>query len=113
MDKEVHAIMNLDKYASYMRRKAALSYAENYTENLDEFISITQVCNLIKEYSIGKDSEGRYLLDEPSYLRLFDSIKLRLYNVGLAKLAAKDLLECAWDNEKNEMIFWSKQQPKS
>jgi hypothetical protein len=109
MDKEVHAILNLDKYAAYMRRKAALSYADNYSENLDEFISINQMCQMIKEFSLGKDEEGRYLIDEKSYFELFDAIKLRLYNVGLAKLAAKDLLECGWDNKKNEMIFWSKE----
>lgn len=112
MDKEIHAIMNLEKYATYMRRKAALSYADSYTENLDEFMTVKQTTQMIIEYSIGKDEEGRYLIDEESYLKLFDSIKLRLYNVGLAKLAAQDLLECAWDDEKNEMVFWKKESSK-
>jgi hypothetical protein len=26
----------------------------------------------------------------------------------LAKLAAKDLVECAWDDECNDMVFWIK-----
>jgi len=34
-------------------------------------------------------------------------VLFRSHNVGLAKLASKGLVECAWDNETNEMIFWA------
>jgi hypothetical protein len=29
-----------------------------------------------------------------------------MYEVGLARLAAQGFVECAWDDEKEEMIFW-------
>lgn len=104
---EIYSIMNLEKYAEYMRKRAALSYSENYTENLDEFITNEQVCGLIIENSVGVDENGKYLLSEESHENLFEAIRLRLYNTGLAKLAAEGHLECAWDEEKQEMIFWS------
>lgn len=105
---EVHAIMNLEKYAAYIRRRAALSFSEDYEENLDEFITIPQTSSLIEEHSIGKDEDGRLLVDEDANKALFEAVKVRLYNAGLSKLAAKDLLECAWDDKKGEMVFWSK-----
>jgi len=105
---EVHAIMNLERYAAYLRRRAALSYSEDYNDNLDDFVTIKQTSDMIVDHSIGKDEEGRYLIDEKSHTKLFEAVRLRLYNSGLSKLAAKDLLECAWDDKRGEMVFWAK-----
>lgn len=109
-EEEVHAILNLEKYALHIRRRAALSFSEQYEENLDDFVTTKQVCDMIGDYAVGKDAEDRYLLDTKGYENLFEAIKTRLYNCGLSKLAAKDMLECAWDEKKNEMVFWSKGQ---
>lgn len=110
-EEETHVIMNMDKYAAYVRRRAALSFAEDYEENLDDFVTIEQVKHMISEHSAGKDEQDRYLLNESGYEGLLESLKVRLYNCGLSKLAAKNLLECAWDDEKSEMIFWTSDQP--
>jgi hypothetical protein len=105
---EVHVIMNLEKYAAYIRRRAALSFSDDHEEDLDEFITIAQTSSLIDEHSIGRDEDGRLLIDEDANKTLFEAVKVRLYNAGLSKLAAKDMLECAWDDKKGEMVFWAK-----
>jgi len=105
---EIHAIMNLERYAAYIRRRAALSFSDNHNENLDEFITVQQASKMIEEHSIGKDEEGRHLIDEDSHKKLFEAVRLRIYNSGLSKLASNDLLECAWDDKKGEMVFWAK-----
>ncbi len=105
---EVHAILNLDKYAAYIRRRAAISFTEEYGEDLNEFITIKQTMDMIVEHSIGQDEKGLYLIDENAHKNLFEDVRLRIYNSGLSKLASKDLLECAWDENKGEMIFWAK-----
>jgi hypothetical protein len=105
---EVYAIMNLEKYAGMIRARAAATIAESSTEELEEFVTIQQTTSMILEHSIGKDEEGRPLLDDGSHAELFRSVKERIFNSGLSKLAAKDIVECAWDDEKNEMIFWTK-----
>lgn len=110
---EVHAILDLDRYASYIRKRAAISLAEDYTEDLDEFLTIPQAVGMIKEHSIGIDEEGRHLLDEESHSLLFDAARTRIHNCGLAKLAAEGLLECAWDDDANEMMFWKVDQTES
>ena len=105
---KLYAIMNLERYALYMRRVAAKSFSESCEENLDDYITVKQTERIIAEHSMGKDDEGRHLVDADAHERLFESIKTRIYNSGLAKLAAKEILECAWDEEKNKMVFWSR-----
>jgi hypothetical protein len=103
---EIYSISDLDRYAESIRKNAALSFTEFYHENLDDFISIVQTTNLIKNNCIGEDEDGNFLIDEDSYNRTFEEVRMWIYNVGLAKLAAEGRVECAWDDELNEMIFW-------
>lgn len=110
MSQEIYTITNLDGYASQIREAAAASLvdADTCSDNLDEFISLCQVKNLVKSECIGFDDNDRPLLDEDSNERIFDSVSIWIHNVALAQLAAKDLVECAWDNECNDMVFWAK-----
>lgn len=109
---EVFAIMNLEKYASYVRKRVASSMSEDRGDDLDEFITIKQACDMIIDYSVGKDEEGRPLLDDESHSRLFEAVKTRIFNCGLSKLAARGELECAWDEESRNMVFWPAEPPK-
>lgn len=108
-DNEVYAITDIEGYAVDMRNAAAKSLSEDGTDdNLDEYVSINQMINLVKQECLGFDDNDRPLLDEDINEKIFESTVTWIHNVGLAKLAAKDLVECAWDNESNEMIFWAK-----
>ena len=102
----LYSITDLENYAVYLRDSAASSFSENYTENLDDFISVKQVINLIKKRSLGTDEEGNLTIDSNAFDNTFDDIRTWLYGVGLAKLSAKGIIECAWDNDLNQMIFW-------
>lgn len=108
MSQEVYAIMDLDGYISQIRDAAAKSISDDYDENLDEFISVKQMLNMIKKECLGYDDDDRPLLDEDANERIFENTAIWINNVGLAKLAAKDLVECAWDEDSNEMVFWVK-----
>jgi hypothetical protein len=105
---EVYCIMNLERYANFVRKKAAASFAENHNENLDEFMTIFQATSMVKEKSIGLDEKKRHLIDDKAYEELLEAMKKRIYNSGLSKLASQGHLECAWDDNKNEMVFWPK-----
>jgi hypothetical protein len=106
---ETYVISDLEGYAQSIRENAARSLSETYTENLDHFITIQQIYSLVEENLLGIDEEDNYVIDENSYNITFDQIRTWLYNVGLAKLASKDHIECAWDNDANEMVFWAKE----
>lgn len=103
---EIYSINDLEKYAKSIRKNAALSFTEHYDEDLDSYISVKQVENLIVANSIGTDEDDYLLIDEDSYNKTFDEVRTWLYNVGLAKLAAENQVECAWDDNINEMVFW-------
>lgn len=114
MSEEVYAITNLEGYATQMRDAAAKSLSEeDNTTNLDEFISLKQIINMVNNECIGYDDEDRPLLDEQANEKIFENTAIWIENVGLAKLAAQDLVECAWDNETNDMVFWMKEKPKN
>lgn len=108
-DNEVYAITDIESYVLDMRNAAAKSLSEDgANDNLDEYISINQMTNLVKKECLGFDDNHRPLLDEDANEKIFEYTVTWIHNVGLAKLAAKDLVECAWDNDTNEMVFWTK-----
>ena len=101
-----YVIDDINGFAYHIRDNVAKSFTETYTENLDEFISIQQIINLVASKSKRKDKEGKFIINENIFNDIFDDIRIWLYEVGLARLAGKNLLECAWDSDANEMIFW-------
>lgn len=109
---KVYAIVDLKNYAFQMRDAAAKSLNDNNHDNLDEYISVSQVINLVNNVCLGFDDEDRPLLNEETNEKIFEDTSIWIHNVGLAKLAAQDLVECAWDNESNEMVFWNKEKIK-
>ena len=105
--------MDLDGYATSMREGVAQSFLENHKENLDDYISIEQVKGVIIGYSLGQDEHGNYLINEEVFNDTFEDVRDWVFNVGLSKLAAKGLVECAWDDNTNEMVFWCKDDAKT
>lgn len=101
-----YAVRNLEKYAAEMRTAAATYISNDYTDNLDDFITIKQLESFIKLKSSGLDEKGRLLLDSETIDDIFESVCDWIYGVGLSRLASKNLLECAWDNDQNRMVFW-------
>lgn len=106
---ELYAIVDLAGYATQIREAAAKSICSDNTDNLNDYISLNQIINLVKENCKGYDDEDRPLLDEDSNEKIFEDTAIWIHDIGLAKLAAKDLIECAWDDNQNEMVFWAKE----
>jgi hypothetical protein len=104
---EVYAIKDLNDYASQLRELSANSISNSYSENLDDFISIGQLISLIIEKSQGFDENNHVLIDEETNESLFYIICDWIYGVGLSRLASQNLVECAWDDQQNCMVFWS------
>lgn len=101
-----YSIIDMDGYAVAIREGAAKSFAEEYTENLDDIITINQVVKLVEEHSLGQDEDGNHIINEEVFDFLFEEVRVWIYEVGLAKLASQGYLDCAWDDESNEMVFW-------
>jgi len=102
----VYSITDLDGYAIHIRDSVAKSFKQDYSENLDEYISLDQIKHIVAGYSLGYDENSNYLINEEVFNDIFDDVREVFFGVGLAKLASKGLLECAWDDNLNEMVFW-------
>lgn len=108
-DEQIYSIIDVENYATEMRKAAADNISENSSEdNLDEYITIDQMIGLVKVNCLGFDEESRPLLHEKANQKIFEEASIWIHNVGLAKLAGRDLVECAWDSELQEMVFWNK-----
>jgi hypothetical protein len=106
----VYAITDVNGYVSQMRKAAAQSVSENSNhDNLDNYISIGQMIGLVESHCLGFDANNRPLLNEKQNEIIFHETATMIHNVGLARLAATDLVECSWDDEINEMVFWHKE----
>ena len=106
---EVYAITNLDGYAHEMRTAAAKAISDAPADDLDSYISVGQIINLVKKKCLGLDDLDRPMLDETINENIYEDVAVWIHNVGLARLAGQDLIECAWDNDLNEMVFWAKE----
>lgn len=109
MENDVYAIVDMNGYALEMREAAAKSIADPFDDDLNTYISIDQMINLIKDECIGFDDKKRPLLDEYSNEKIYESTMTWIHNIGLAKLASKNIIECAWDDKENNFIFWENQ----
>lgn len=101
-----YSIIDMNGYASSMRESVAQSFSNDYSENLDDFISIKQVIALIEQHSLGNDDDGFHIINEEIFNDIFEDLREWMYGVALAKLAGKGFIECAWDDNANEMVFW-------
>jgi hypothetical protein len=114
MKDEVYAIVDVNGYVSQMREVAADSISEDgHSDNLDSYISLNQMIGLVKSHCLGFDDNNYPLLNEKKNQQIFEEITIWIHNVGIAKLAGQDLVECAWDDELNEMVFWQKEPHKN
>lgn len=107
MNEDMYAITNIEGYATEMRQAAANAISDECDDDLDSYISLKQMVSIIEENCMGFDNSNRPLLNEDSNEKIYGATVTWINNVGLAKLAAQDLIQCAWDNDSNEMVFWA------
>ena len=73
---KIYSITDLDQYAIALRDAVAKTFKENYSEDLDTYITIQQVISVIEGYSVGQDEEGRLIITEEIFNDIFDSLFL-------------------------------------
>lgn len=111
---EEYAIQDIEGYASSMRSLCIQNNisGENTTEvNADEYITLKEVMSLITQHCNELTEEGQIIVNEETHTKIFNEMSDWVYGIGLAKLASKNLVECAWDNDQNNMVFWSPEKP--
>jgi hypothetical protein len=94
-------------------KKLAKSVARDggYTfKELKEYINVGNVKKIVKKYS--KLKNGRWMTTDENIFAMSSEILDWLLGVETAKLAADDILNCYWSDEKEAFMFSAKDKKK-
>lgn len=113
-DEEVEVMLITDRrlFAESLREAACTSVAKGAVDVqcLDEYMTLQQVSSIIEDYIEGVDEEsGSPVMSEENYVELIRDVSSSFLGACLAKLAAADLVETAWDEERGQQVFWRKE----
>lgn len=103
-----YSITEISNFAETIRDSAAsnLSSGEYNSKIIHTFITLNQVIDIIKKESLGLDSDGLFVINEEIFDNIFEQVSSIIYQSALCKVASQDLIQCAWDDEENKMVFW-------
>ena len=108
---EVMTVTDMAIFAESLRELVSMTIAKGTIDQdaLDDYMPLKQVISIVGEHIDGFDEETgcEFLLVE-SYEDLIEDISATFLGSCLAKLAAADLLETAWDEEEERQVFWRK-----
>jgi len=98
-------IRNIRLFAKSIRKNVVMIFPRKYYYEVDNLISLFQTETLVRKY-IEPGYNDEFVLSDENYDLLCDEIKKWIYNSSLSLVASSGKIECAWDNESDEMIFW-------
>ena len=101
-----YIIQDMKRFCRKVRKYSLTFLAEDIQhKNLRQFITLKQCCQIVKDHC-PLDENGDRVLDEDTYVDIVEKICKQIYQSALSKLAADDIIECAWDDKEDKMIFW-------
>lgn len=109
---DTFVITNIEDFATILIRNATeeLSLDVAKTNNVNPpLMSTNSIKHIISKYTFDLDANYNPILKTDVMEDLFDEVCEYMFQVHLAKLCGEDKIECAWDDDSNEMVFWSKQ----
>ena len=98
-------IRNLKLFTKSIRKNIVMVFPRRYSYQIDNLISLSQTEQLVRKY-IEPGYDGEFILSDKNYDLLCNEIKKWIYNTSLSLVASSGIIECAWNDESNEMIFW-------
>jgi hypothetical protein len=102
-------IRNLNLFVKSVRKNIVMIFPRQYYYEVDNLISLKQTESIVRKY-IEPSYNDEFILSEDNYELLCNEIKKWIYNRSLSMVASSGEIECSWDDDSNEMIFWD---PKS
>lgn len=102
--KELHEFDDLDKFSRSVAKFVARSSGYTFKE-LKRYIRLGNVKKIIKNHA--QFIEDHYVITEEDAHEACEEILDWLVGVELASLASDGVLDCWWDNDRNQMVFQS------
>lgn len=98
-------IRNLKLFTKSIRKNVVMVFPRKYYYQIDNLISLSQTEQLVRKY-IEPGYNDEFIISEYSYDDLCSEIRKWIYNSSLSQVASSGKIECAWDDDSNEMFFW-------
>lgn len=104
---ENFAITDLIGYCHAVRAGVSEECQEDFGD-LNQFITIPQIINIVKKSAVAINEDGIVIINHEIHEYIWEEVAQRMMNCAISKLCAADTLECAWDDEIGEFVFWKK-----
>lgn len=106
-------IMSFEKFkeANDLTKDAFSKLLATENDNLHDILSEKEAEMIIMPF-LKNDEPEEYKISEDTFIRILESLNSRIVSNILVKLASKNVIEMAFDNEVNDFIFWIKKKNK-
>jgi hypothetical protein len=82
---------------------------EEFNKLLSHEESLVIVKQLVKKEKHKKTQKIRYILNDKMFIRIIDDLNARMVSNIMNSLVQKGLVESAFDDTKNDFVFWIKE----
>jgi predicted transcriptional regulator len=82
---------------------------EEFNKVLSHEESLVIVKELIKKEKNKKNKKTRYVLNDEIFIKIIDDLNARMVSNIINNLVQKGLVESAFDDTKNDFVFWVKE----
>lgn len=105
---DFYTIDDVDGYCHQTRALVGTTFDTGITDQeLDQYITLAQVEKILDDFCDYHEENGLPIICQETHNNICEAILTRINNVGLAKLAADDSLQVAFDEEINDFVFWA------
>lgn len=93
---------SIDNYVNSISNSVVKFIGGDHVEELYEYITKDQIKNIIYLHK----QEDDMSLDLETYDLICEEVFIMAQNSIIASLASQGYLDCAWDDDINDMVFW-------
>lgn len=123
-------ISNLPKFTDYIRKMIYINFNEENAESdiqdcfqqleseekqeINEVLSLRECIEIVKEnckkFRHKKTKKLKYVIDSNAFDEILHKVNQRMISNIISALVSRGLLDSAFDEEKNDFVFWVAQQ---
>lgn len=107
-DNETYSVTEVEGYCNAIANSIAEEFSSS-VEDVYQYCSLAEIKNILEENCVGHDEDDRPIINMDVHNAIFQNVLLRVQNIAISQLASEGYLECAWDEELNDMVFWLKE----
>lgn len=98
----MYRIVDVQDFAEGVRKE--VSKAFGLDDHDERYVTTGQIVSFVKEKC--RREEDEYLVDEKGISEIIEFANSLAIGTCMNEMAVDGELECAWDAEKNDMIWW-------